>query len=100
MRRIALFLSVATVVAMMVAIVAPAAGLAAIQEDTSKDKQKEDTSKDQMKEDTSKDKAKDDSKDKEMPKTGGVSTGDAALIGLGATALLIGGGLVVRRATR
>jgi uncharacterized membrane protein YfcA len=36
---------------------------------------------------------------KEMPKTGGVPI-DASLLGLGAGALLIGGGLLVRKVTR
>jgi LPXTG-motif cell wall-anchored protein len=37
---------------------------------------------------------------KEMPKTGGISIGKAALVGLGAGSLLVGGGLVVRRTVR
>lgn len=36
---------------------------------------------------------------KEMPKTGGVPF-NTALLGLGASAMLVGGGLVVRRVTR
>jgi LPXTG-motif cell wall-anchored protein len=36
---------------------------------------------------------------KEMPKTGGVPV-NTALLGLGASAMLIGGGLLVRRVTR
>jgi LPXTG-motif cell wall-anchored protein len=36
---------------------------------------------------------------KEMPKTGGVPI-NASLLGLGAGALLVGGGLLVRRVTR
>jgi LPXTG-motif cell wall-anchored protein len=36
---------------------------------------------------------------KEMPKTGGVTI-NASLLGLGAGALLVGGGLLVRRVTR
>ena len=36
---------------------------------------------------------------KEMPKTGGVPV-NAALLGLGACAMLVGGGLLVRRVTR
>jgi LPXTG-motif cell wall-anchored protein len=36
---------------------------------------------------------------KEMPKTGGVPI-NASLLGLGAGALLVGGGLLVRKVTR
>lgn len=36
---------------------------------------------------------------KEMPKTGGIPI-SASLLGLGAGALLVGGGLLVRKATR
>ncbi len=36
---------------------------------------------------------------KEMPKTGGVPV-NTALLGLGASAMLVGGGLLVRRVTR
>jgi LPXTG-motif cell wall-anchored protein len=35
-----------------------------------------------------------------MPPTGGISSGSVALVGLGASALLIGGGLVVRKRPR
>ena len=45
-----------------------------------------------------KDKEKKD-KMKEMPKTGGLPV-DASLLGLGASALLVGGGLLVRKVTR
>jgi LPXTG-motif cell wall-anchored protein len=38
-------------------------------------------------------------KGKEMPKTGGISPGNVALVGLGASALLVGGGLLVHRRT-
>jgi len=44
-------------------------------------------------------KAGEKNKMQEMPKTGGVAV-DASLLGLGAGALLVGGGLVVRRVTR
>ena len=37
---------------------------------------------------------------KALPKTGGISPGVASLAGLGAAALLVGGGLVVRRIKR
>ena len=48
-----------------------------------------------------KDKEKKEKKDKmkEMPKTGGLPV-DASLLGLGAGALLVGGGLLVRKVTR
>ena len=44
-------------------------------------------------------KAKEEAK-KEMPKTGGMTVSGAALLALGAGALLVGGGLVVRRIAR
>jgi uncharacterized membrane protein YfcA len=48
-----------------------------------------------------KEKEKKEKKDKmkEMPKTGGLPV-DASLLGLGAGALLVGGGLLVRKVTR
>ncbi len=48
-----------------------------------------------------KDKEKKEKKDKmkEMPKTGGLPV-DASLLGLGAGALLVGGGLLVRKVAR
>ena len=46
-----------------------------------------------------KDKAGKKEKMKEMPKTGGIPV-DASVLGLGAGALLVGGGLLVRKVTR
>ncbi len=43
--------------------------------------------------------AKAEAKAKELPKTGGVA-GAASLVGLGAGALLVAGGLIARRITR
>ncbi len=72
MRRIALILMVATVMAVVVVSAAPAVAVA--QEEKKKEKKKD------------------------MPKSGGFSGSDAALLGLGAGALITGGILV--RATR
>lgn len=96
MRRIALVLSVAAVVAMLMVIAAPAMAqgslaIVAIQED--KEKMKEDP---KMKEEMK----KEEEKKKDLPKSGGISGSDAALLGLGASALLVGGGLLVRRVVR
>ena len=44
-------------------------------------------------------KAKEEAK-KDLPKSGGMTVSGAALLGLGAGALLVGGGLVVRRIAR
>jgi LPXTG-motif cell wall-anchored protein len=42
-------------------------------------------------------KAEEEKKKEDLPKSGGISGTDAALLGLGAIALFIGGGLLVRR---
>ncbi len=83
MRCIALVLTVAVVVALMVVATAPAAaqklGTGMPHAEPEKGKK---------------------AKMKEVPKTGGISIDKAALVGLGAGSLLVGGGLVVGRTIR
>ena len=45
-------------------------------------------------------KKEEEKKKKEMPKSGGFDVGTAAFLGLGATVLLVGAGLLVRRSRR
>ncbi len=93
MKHIALVLSVAVVVVMLMAIAAPAmahtAGVAAIAIQEKTDEKKEEEKKEEKK--------KEEEEKKDLPKSGGISGTDAALLGLGATVLLIGCGILVRK---
>ncbi len=83
-----LLVAMLAVVVTMAAVAAPAMGQEMkMEEKKGKDKEKK-----------GKDKEKKD-KMKEMPKTGGIPV-DASVLGLGAGALLVGGGLLVRKVTR
>ena len=84
MRRTILVLTVAAIIAAMVAVTAvPAAA-----QTTGEIAQAQQKGKAKAKQKAA------------MPQTGGISPGSVALLGLGASALLIGGGLVVRRRAR
>ncbi len=100
MKRIALVLSVAAVVAMLMVVAAPAIAqdpkeekkdAEAVQQDPKADPKAKEEEKKEAK------KAEEEKKKEDLPKSGGISGTDAALLGLGATALLIVGGLLVRR---
>ncbi len=81
-------------VAMLAMVLLVAAPAMAAQEEKKMEEKME------MKEKKGKDKEKKEEKKKEeMPKTGG-PTINAALLGLGAATLLVGGGLMVRKVTR
>ncbi len=83
MKKLMLLVAMLAVVVTMAAVAAPAMGQEMkMEEKKGKDKEKE--KKDKM---------------KEMPKTGGILV-DASVLGLGAGALLVGGGLLVRKVTR
>ena len=91
MRKLILLLAMLAMVVVVTSVAAPAMAqdpkaekqAAKVQKQAAK-VQKQAGAKDQM---------------KEMPKTGGVPV-NAALLGLGACAMLVGGGLLVRRVTR
>lgn len=100
MKRIILVLTVALIVAVMAVNAAPAVAqpvpgmVIVIQQD--KDTGKSDEDKDKTDQ-----KAKmEEKKDESLPKSGGLSPGSIALLGLGGVALLIGGGMLVRRVTQ
>ncbi|MBA4115949.1 MAG: hypothetical protein H0X71_05825 [Rubrobacter sp.] len=90
MKRIILLLTAALIMAAMTVAVAPAMA----QEEKKKEEEKKEEKKDKMEE------KKDEKKDeKDLPKSGGLPV-SASLLGLGAGALLVGGGLVALRTTR
>ncbi len=90
MKRIILLLTAALIMAAMTVAVAPAMA----QEEKKKEEEKKEEKKDKMEE------KKDEKKDeKDLPKSGGLPV-SASILGLGAGALLVGGGLVALRATR
>ncbi len=94
MKRIMLALTAALILAAMTVVAVPAMAQQTKEETKTEEKSKE---KDKGKEEE-KDKMKEDEK-KDLPQSGGVSI-DAALLGLTAGTLLVGGGLVARRAIR
>jgi LPXTG-motif cell wall-anchored protein len=85
-------------VAMLAMVLLVAAPAMAAQEkmDEKMKMEEKDKDKDKMKDKKEDDKGK---KKDEMPKTGGAPI-NAALLGLGAATLLVGGGLMVRKVTR
>ncbi len=87
MKRIVLVLTAALILAAMTVVAVPAMAQETKVETTMEDKGKE-KDKSKMKEDEKKD----------LPQSGGVSI-DTSLLGLAAGTLLVGGGLVARRAT-
>ena len=105
MKRIILAFTLALIVVGMAVNAAPAVAHPAlgilIQQDQGKDQSQEDQDKDQ-----SQDQGKDQGKSQEkkgkenLPKSGGISPSSVALLGLGGVALLIGGGVLVRRIAR
>jgi nitrate reductase cytochrome c-type subunit len=81
MKKLVLLVAMLAVVVTMAAVAAPVMGQEMkMEEKKGKDKEKKD-------------------KMKEMPKTGGIPV-NTAVLGLGAGALLVGGGLLVRKVTR
>jgi len=81
MKKLVLLVAMLAVVVTMAAVAAPVMGQEMkMEEKKGKDKEKKD-------------------KMKEMPKTGGIPV-DTAVLGLAAGALLVGGGLLVRKVTR
>ncbi len=127
MKRIALILTLAAIFAVVTVATAP--GIVVAQDDPAKEEKKEaeaaekiakeekeeaaktgdpkekeeakkaeEVAKEEKKE--AEKKEKEEKKKKEMPKTGGIDLSGAAFVGLATTALLIGGGLLVRRARR
>ena len=83
MKKLMLLVTMLAVVVTMAAVAAPVMGQEMKMEEK-KGKGKEKEKKDKM---------------KEMPKTGGIAV-NTAVLGLGAGALLVGGGLLVRKVTR
>ena len=81
MKRIILLLTVALIMAAMTVAVAPAMA------QEKKEEEKKEEKKDEKKE------------EKDLPKSGGLPV-SASVLGLGAGALLVGGGLVAVRVTR
>lgn len=96
MKRIMLALTAALILAAMTVVAVPAMAQGTKEETKMEEKSKE-KEKDKDKEEE-KDKMKEDEK-KDLPESGGMSV-DAALLGLAAGTLLVGGGLVVRRVIR
>ena len=96
MKRIILILTLALIVVGMAVNAAPAVAHPAlgilIQQDQGKD-QSQDQGKDQGKSQEKKGK-------ENLPKSGGISPSSVALLGLGGVAVLIGGGVLVRRIAR
>ncbi len=81
MKKLALLVAMLAMVVTMAAVAAPVMGQEMkMEEKKGKDKEKKD-------------------KMKEMPKTGGIPV-DTAVLGLATGALLVGGGLLVRKVTR
>ncbi len=89
MKRIMLALTAALILAAMTVVAVPAMAQGTKEETKTEEKSKE------------KEKGKEEEKDKmkDLPQSGGVSI-DAALLGLTAGTLLVGGGLVARRVIR
>ena len=88
MKRIILVLTAALLLAAMMVAAAPA---------FAQEKEKEETKKEEEKKD---EKKKDEKKEeKDLPKSGGILI-DPSLLGIGAGALLVGGGLVAVRVAR
>ena len=85
MKRIILLLTVALIMTAMTVAVAPA--MAQEKKEEEKKEEKKDEKKDEKKE------------EKDLPKSGGLPV-SASVLGLGAGALLVGGGLVAVRVTR
>ncbi len=71
------------------------AGVAAIAIQEKTDEKKEEEKKEEKKKEAETKKEEEEKKD--LPKSGGISGTDAALLGLGATVLLIGCGILVRK---
>ena len=90
MRRMILTLTAALILAAMMVVAVPAMAQETKEETKMEEKDKgKEGEKDKMKEDEKKD----------LPQSGGMSV-DAALLGLAAGTLLVGGGLVARRVIR
>lgn len=87
MKRIILLLTAALIMAAMTVAVAPAMAAQEKKEETKKEEEKKDEKKEEKKD------------EKDLPKSGGLPV-SASLLGLGAGALLVGGGLVAVRVTR
>ena len=123
MKRIALILTLAAIAAVVMVAIAPAISVAQeedpakkaeeeakLAEKIAKEEEEEAKKTGDPKEKEEAKKAKEvakeekkeaeEKKKKEMPKSGGIDLHGAAFLGLGAAALLIGGGLLVRRARR
>jgi H+/gluconate symporter-like permease len=84
MKRISLVLTAALLLAAMTVAIAPAMA--------QEEKKKEEEKKDEKKKDEKKE-------EKDLPKSGGILI-DPSLLGIGAGALLVGGGLVAVRVAR
>src|SRR5918998_3635468 len=87
MKRIILVLTAALLLAAMMVAAAPAFAQEEKKEEEKKDEKKKDEKKDEKKE------------EKDLPKSGGIPI-DPSLLGIGAGALLVGGGLVAVRVAR
>ena len=95
MKRIILLLTAALIMTAMTVAVAPAMA----QEKKEEEKKEEEKKDDKMKEEKKEEKKDEKKEEKDLPKSGGLPV-SASLLGLGAGALLVGGGLVAIRTTR
>ena len=94
MRKLMLLLAMLAMVVVVTSVAAPA-----MAQDPKAEKQAQKAEKQAQKVQKQAQKAGAKDQMKEMPKTGGVPV-NTALLGLGASAMLVGGGLLVRRVTR